>query len=555
YDSIRGAYGFGGQSPYPAFGAIKEQVPEVEQIAMAATSARRRVFEINGNRFREPNALVVDDNWLDMFGYKIIEGSMDDFIAHPLSVILTQSKATKYFGNAVALQQTLHIDSVAYTVVAVIEDIPPYASFQQDVLISNVGFNEKDKSLLETWGYYSQLLYVKLSPGASVEQAENKISRIFSDNQPWMENSPSSRLVLLSDLHVEKDLLEHIISHGNTRNVWVFTILTTLLLAVASVNFVNLSLARIGFRIKEIGIRKTIGASKYQLFNQVMVETSLSVISAAIIALLLVILLLPTFNAFVEQSLVLNLLDPPIASIILGTVLLVLLMTGLYPALALPTLGPIRLLKNETLAGISRQRFRKILVGGQLAFMMVMCVGVATIYRQFIFIQQQTEGYQKDQVFRLNFSFPVEFESNDEVAVEHHSTRVSSVKTHLLANNSIRSVSQVNGVGLLGMVTVSVLQRTKEIGIRKVMGASGAVIVGLLSKDYIKLVLVAVLIASPIAWYGMNRWLADFAYRIDIEWWMFALAGIMAVGLALVTVSFQAIRAAVANPVESLRSE
>src|SRR5690606_141306 len=130
-----------------------------------------------------------------------------------------------------------------------------------------------------------------------------------------------------------------------------------------------------------------------------------------------------------------------------------------------------------------------------------------------------------------------------------------SVKTHLLANNSIRSVSQVNGVGLLGMVTVSVLQRTKEIGIRKVMGASGAVIVGLLSKDYIKLVLVAVLIASPIAWYGMNRWLADFAYRIDIEWWMFALAGIMAVGIALVTVSFQAIRAAVANPVESLRSE
>src|SRR5690554_7837052 len=95
----------------------------------------------------------------------------------------TQSKATKYFGNAVALQQTLHIDSVAYTVVAVIEDIPPYASFQQDVLISNVGFNEKDKSLLETWGYYSQLLFVKLSPGASVEQAENKISRIFSDNQ------------------------------------------------------------------------------------------------------------------------------------------------------------------------------------------------------------------------------------------------------------------------------------------------------------------------------------------------------------------------------------
>src|SRR5690606_41856270 len=184
YDSIRGAYGFGGQSPYPAFGAIKEQVPEVEQIAMAATSARRRVFEINGNRFREPNALVVDDNWLDMFGYKIIEGSMDDFIAHPLSVILTQSKATKYFGNAVALQQTLHIDSVAYAVVAVIEDIPPYASFQQYVLISNVGFNEKDKSLFVSWRYYSQLIFFKLSRGASVVEVKNKISQMYTDIQP-----------------------------------------------------------------------------------------------------------------------------------------------------------------------------------------------------------------------------------------------------------------------------------------------------------------------------------------------------------------------------------
>lgn len=407
------------------------------------------MFEINGNRFKEPNALVVDDNWLDLFGYKIIEGSLDDFSSHPRSVILTQSKAIQYFGNAVALQQTLHIDSVAYTVVAVIEDIPPYSSFQQDVLISHVAFNEKDKSLLETWGYYSQLLFIKLSPGASVEQVEKKISRIFSDNQPWMVNSPPSRLVPLSDLHVEKDLLDQIISHGNSRNIWVFTILAMLLLAVASVNFVNLSLARIGFRMKEIGIRKTIGASKYQLFNQVMAETSLSVITAAIIALLLVVLLLPTFNVFVERDLVLDLLDPQIASIILGTVLLVLIMTGLYPALALSTLGPVSLLKNEALAGFSRQRFRKVLVTGQLAFTMIMCVGVVIIHRQFNFIQQQTEGYQKDQVFRLNFSFPLGFAANDEDALSLHTSRVNSVKSSLHASSSIQLVSQVNGASIV----------------------------------------------------------------------------------------------------------
>jgi putative ABC transport system permease protein len=109
--------------------------------------------------------------------------------------------------------------------------------------------------------------------------------------------------------------------------------------------------------------------------------------------------------------------------------------------------------------------------------------------------------------------------------------------------------------GLFGLISFTAAQRSKEIGIRKVLGASVTGIVGLLSKDFIRLVGVAFIIASPIAWYAMNRWLADFAYRIDIEWWMFALAGLVAVVIALLTVSFQATRAAVANPVESLRSE
>lgn len=113
----------------------------------------------------------------------------------------------------------------------------------------------------------------------------------------------------------------------------------------------------------------------------------------------------------------------------------------------------------------------------------------------------------------------------------------------------------ISCLGLYALVTFNTEKRTKEIGIRKVMGASEAGIVGMLSADFVKLVLVAILIASPIAWYIMNRWLADFVYRIDIEWWMFGLAGLMAVLIALLTVSFQAIRAAVANPVESLRSE
>ena len=110
-------------------------------------------------------------------------------------------------------------------------------------------------------------------------------------------------------------------------------------------------------------------------------------------------------------------------------------------------------------------------------------------------------------------------------------------------------------LGLFGLAAFMAEQRTKEIGVRKVLGASVFSIVGLLSKDFLRLVLIAILIASPIAWYAMSQWLKDFAYKIDIEWWYFALAGSLAVGIALLTVSFQSIKAALMNPVKSLRSE
>jgi len=113
----------------------------------------------------------------------------------------------------------------------------------------------------------------------------------------------------------------------------------------------------------------------------------------------------------------------------------------------------------------------------------------------------------------------------------------------------------ISCLGLFGLAAFAAQQRTKEIGVRKVLGASVADIVLLLSTDFLKLVLLAILIASPLAWWAMDRWLQDFAYKISIEWWVFLVAGGLAIAIALLTVSFQSIRAALANPVRSLKSE
>src|SRR5688500_16466098 len=110
-------------------------------------------------------------------------------------------------------------------------------------------------------------------------------------------------------------------------------------------------------------------------------------------------------------------------------------------------------------------------------------------------------------------------------------------------------------LGLFGLATYSAAQRTKEIGVRKVLGATVFNLSSLLSKDFLKLVLIANLIAFPVAWWAIDKWLQQYAYHIEVQWWVFLVAGIIAITIALITICYQAIKAALANPVKSLRTE
>ncbi|WP_232541089.1 ABC transporter permease [Spirosoma endbachense] len=153
---------------------------------------------------------------------------------------------------------------------------------------------------------------------------------------------------------------------------------------------------------------------------------------------------------------------------------------------------------------------------------------------------------------KMNPKFPFTYSFTDqEYARQYQSEQVVSKLSNYFAFLAIF----ISCLGLFGLATFTAEQRTKEIGVRKVLGASVSSIVGLLSQDFLKLVAIAILVASPIAWWAMNQWLQGFAYKIDIEWWMFVVAGILSAAIALLTVSFQSIKAALMNPVKSLRAE
>jgi len=147
---------------------------------------------------------------------------------------------------------------------------------------------------------------------------------------------------------------------------------------------------------------------------------------------------------------------------------------------------------------------------------------------------------------------PFEFAFLDEEVQKQYTTEITLSR---IINSFTMIAIFISCLGLFGLAAFSAEQRNKEIGIRKVLGASVPGIVQLLSKDFLKLVLIAILIATPVSWLAMHKWLQAFEYRVQISWWMFGLASVLAIGIALFTVSSQAIRAAIANPVRSLRTE
>jgi putative ABC transport system permease protein len=641
--------------------------------------------------------------------------------------------ADKYFGDENPVGKTMQIEGRPAAITGVIQDIPQHSHIQFDFL-SSYEFIQEVTNYGMSWGSFNFVTYLQLEAKRDIQELSKDITAVASKNNcPQVKDGVEFRLQPLSAIHLDSRAAHrNYIDVGDIKYVYVFSIIAFFVLFIACVNFMNLSTARSTTRAKEVGMRKTVGASRRQLIMQFFGESLFLTSMACVFALILVIGLLPAFNQIPGKQLKLDLIDAHLVFGLIIIVLLTALTAGSYPAIYLSSFRPVKVLKGVFKSEGKGQTFRRILVVTQFSLSIALLIGTSVAYNQLRFLRHSKLGFNKENIvyvpikenignrydafkaellndsnilsvaaqyylfaeegsFRstgynwegkeegqqvdiiLNLvdydfipmldlelvegrNFSKEYSTdttqayilNEEaikemgiqnpvgkqfsygrrkgtiigvlknahfrslhVEIEPHvffflndvseATQYGVILVKINGNKTEEALAKIQGVwedinpispfeyhfldqkydslyrkekkigtilnaftlfaivisclGLFGLASFLTEQRTSEIGIRKVLGASESGIVFLLSKQFTKWVLIANLFAWPAAYFVMSEWLKSFAYRINIGIWVFVLSGLLAAGIALVTVSFQAIRAARANPIDSLRYE
>ena len=722
----------GQNSPSFLLEDVHVAVPQVKRQVYYATGyelpwGHPETFQFGEKKLKLEGSRAGKD-FFKMFSYPLIAGNPVSALGDMKSIAISRKMAEAFFGTPQnAMGKTIRYEnSQDFMVSAVFENLPLESSMHFDFL-----FNwDAHKKLLQ-WASNDFQSYVELVPGANVKAVEASINRFL---QPRLEKNQAVQLNIGLQKYGDKYLRSNFINgkpeSGRIEYVRIFSSVAIFILFIACINFMNMATAQSVKRAKEVGLRKVVGSSRGQLIGQFFAESLAFSFIATVLSVLLVFLLLPSFNQFTGKQIKLQFNNQDLWFSLITLMLLTGIVAGSYPALYLSSLKPVRILKGVTKFTRGSILFRKGLIVFQFMLSIVLLVATIVITRQTNFVQNTNLGYDrenliytriegelsnqnkyllfKNQLSQMpgiglvdrsteaphamdfvvtdavnwegkdknanvgfkpasvgfdfvklmnlkitqgrDFSQNISTDSTDAFLVNEEAVKEMGMKnpigkwvsawdkkghiigilkdyhTHSLrepikpvildvkeyeyfgviivrtipgkTKEALVSLSKVykdinpnypftyqfvdeeyknlysneliisklsilfaslailiSCLGLLSLVIFSAEQRTKEIGIRKVLGASMGTILGLFSKDFLKLICIAFLIAAPLAWWAMNNWLIDFAYKIDLSWWIFALAAAISMLITLLTVSQQAIKVATANPVKSLRAE
>lgn len=402
-------------APAPMAKTMKTDYPEIVESGRWRSSFTAMI-EHENQFYNQSSISYVDQSMFNILTFDIIRGDMDHFLDEPNTAVLTQTVASKIFGEADPIGKVLRFeDQFDLKVTGVIADIPDNSHFRPEMMISMLSNPDQTST---NWLSNNYMTYLKLSdtndPQGLYDKFPSFIKTHFSAQikqfiGATLEQLQSSGSIIeyqlqpIERIHLYSSQDYGIPSEGSIQYVYIFSIIGFFILLIACINFMNLATARASIRAKEVGVRKVLGSLRKQLINQFLTEAVLSSVLAFSAAIGIVYLVLPYFNEITDKAIA----NPIFGSggiwpYLIISCLVVGLSAGLYPAFVLSGFSPVKVLKGETTKGKSGVMMRNILVVIQFTTSIFLIISSLVVYNQLNFLQNKELGFNKDQILIIN---------------------------------------------------------------------------------------------------------------------------------------------------------
>lgn len=379
---------------------VKQQIPGVEYAAAVAPPGWFPQYTLSSNdKNIKAHGQYTEKDYFNIFSFKLLQGNRNNVLENKSSIVISDELAKKLFGtteNIIGKPVRFEQDTTFY-VSGVFEKMPQHSSQQFDFVLS-FDYFKTIKDWVTYWGNTGPLNYVLLKKGTDINAFNKKVKDIVTANSG--DTSRKIFAMQFADVYLHNNHDNNAKGAGRIEYVRLFSILAIFILIIACINFMNLSTAKASRRLKEVGIKKVVGAARKQLIVQFLTESLLLTLLATAFAVMIAFLLLPAFNNITGKQ-----IDLHFSATILTYLMLIVVCTGLlagsYPALYLSRFNPLAVLKGKLNTSLAEVLSRKGLVVFQFTLSTILIVAVIIIYQQIQFIQNTDSGYNKNNILRL----------------------------------------------------------------------------------------------------------------------------------------------------------
>ncbi|WP_046243269.1 ABC transporter permease [Hymenobacter terrenus] len=391
----------------PMYGTtLKQEFPEVEQTMRILMQSATNLLEVGEKKIYVEDGLIADSTFFAVFPLEFKYGAAAQALDAPTSIVLTEDVAKNFFGAENPVGKEIKVNKSSMVVKGVLRNGLSKFHLKVNYVIP-LSAAQLPPARMKRWGWHQFFTYVKLKPGADHQQTETKLQNYIVQKvaPAQVEEKITDKPFLqpLQAIHLYSSTFKYDLSvKGNITYVKALSFIAAFILLIAGFNFVNLATAKSMQRAKEVGIRKTIGASRQQLMLQFLSETVLLTLVSVVLAVLLTALLLPSLNAFTGKTMTFDLLrNPALLGLLAALTVVVGLVAGFYPALVLSSFQPVKVLKSAVVTdGIFGrvQWLRHGLIVVQFALSVFLIICAIVVFRQVSYLHNKDLGFNRDQI-------------------------------------------------------------------------------------------------------------------------------------------------------------